>query len=78
MTADKHPLRMPPRIKTDFNRWVNARNHLKEHWEHPASVLCAHCDEPIELAWSSSAVGRKLIHGRCWPEWKRNNKKETL
>lgn len=47
---------------------------LTPYWEHPACTKCAHCDEPIELIWSSSAVGQKLTHGRCWPEWKRNNK----
>ena len=53
-------------------------NFLAPHWEYPATVWCAHCHEPLELTWSSSAVNQKLIHGRCWAEWKRNNKKETL
>ena len=53
-------------------------NLLTPYWEHPACTKCAHCHEPLELTWSSSAVGQELRHGRCWHEWKRNNKKETL
>ena len=48
---------------------------LTPHWEYPACVKCAGCSQPLELTWSSSAVNQKLIHGRCWTEWKRN--KET-
>ena len=50
-------------------------NLLTPHWEHPACVKCAHCLQPIELAWSSSAVGHDLYHGDCYKT--HNNKKET-
>lgn len=52
-------------------------NFLTPFWEHPACVKCAGCGKPLELTWSSSAVDYKICHGRCWPEWKQNQDKET-
>ena len=40
-------------------------NFLAPHWEYPATVWCAHCHEPLELTWSSSAVGHKIYHSIC-------------
>ena len=43
-------------------------NLLTTYWEHPACVRCAGCGEPLEVTWSSSAVGHALYHGACHEE----------
>ena len=53
-------------------------NFLTPYWEHPACVKCAGCGEPLTLTMSSSVDPAATLHGRCWPEWKRNQRKETL
>ena len=40
-------------------------NFLTSFWEHPACVKCAGCGKPLELKWSSSAVGHHIYHSIC-------------
>jgi len=58
---------VPPRVRSGFERWARSRRQLlTPHWEHPATVWCAHCDLPVTLTMSSSVDPAATYHGGCF------------
>lgn len=58
---------VPPQVRDGFEEWARSRRQwLTPAWEHPATVWCAGCGEPVTLTMSSSVDPAATYDGTCF------------
>lgn len=58
---------VPPYVRDGFEQWARQpRQWLTPAWEHPATVWCAECGQPLTLTMSSSVDPAATLHGGCF------------